>query len=76
MTDYTIFDKALTECIRRGATQFYELNSGPLLKQAMALAKPDRRGDRDGWRVIDRRLQALRKAGKLTYDRKAGWRVS
>lgn len=39
--------------------------------QSRALAKPDRYGDRNGWRVVDRRLQTLRKAGKIKTDNKA-----
>jgi len=31
--------------------------------------------DNTGMRVIDRRLQALRKRGLLAYDRKSGWKV-
>ena len=29
----------------------------------------------NGWRLIDRRLQAMRKAGKIVYKR-GGWRMS
>lgn len=47
-----------------------------LREQSIALAKPDRFGIRVGWRVIDRRLQALRKAGKIKIDRKTGWSLA
>lgn len=71
--DYTALDAALIEKIREGAHTFSVISGGELLRQADALAEPDRRGDRAGWRVLDRRLQALRKAGKLVYSRADGW---
>lgn len=33
-------------------------------------------GGADSWRVVDRRLQALRKAGRITFSRAAGWLAS
>lgn len=81
MTDYTEFDAALIEAIRQATPRercvefsCFAYNQ-PLRDMATALARPDRYGDRAGWRVTDRRLQALRKAGKLAFDRKTGWRV-
>lgn len=74
-TDYAIFDNALLSAIRAGAVHFYQLNTGVILQWANEVAARDRRGDLPGWRLIDRRLQALRKRGVLTFDRKAGWRV-
>jgi hypothetical protein len=55
------------------ARTFHQIASGDLRRMADAIATPDRYGDRPGWRVIDRRLQALRKSGKLSYSRNTGW---
>jgi hypothetical protein len=72
VTDYTEFDKRLISVVRRGFSTFIEISHGELRKYADALAAPDRYG----WRVIDRRLQALRKRGALTYSRETGWEVA
>lgn len=72
-TDYSAFDADLIAVIRSGVSNFTSLSVGSLRTKADAIAKPDRYGDSAGWRVIDRRLQALRKKGALKYDRKNGW---
>jgi hypothetical protein len=45
-----------------------------------ALAAPLTRPGRESWRLIDRRLQALRESGRISYVGKRkqdhGWRVS
>lgn len=45
-----------------------------------ALATPLTRPGRESWRLIDRRLQALRESGRISYVGKRkqdhGWRVS
>lgn len=71
--DYSLFDNALVATVRAGKTQFHQINAGRTLEFANKLAGKDHRGDALGWRLIDRRLQALRKAGRLAYDRKTGW---
>jgi len=70
-TDYTLFDNAIVSHVREGKNTFTQLSAGRLCEFADKLA-----GVSQGWRLIDRRLQALRKAGKLSYDRKAGWTVA
>lgn len=42
----------------------------PLMQKATAVAIPDRWGSRDGSRVIDRRLQALRKSGAIKLEKR------
>lgn len=76
MTDYTDFDDILIAKVAGGATSFTDLRGGPLELLGNTIAGADRNGNPQGWRVIDRRLQALRKAGRLTFDRKNGWRVA
>lgn len=75
MTNYADLDEQIVAYVMDGRNEFWKVYE-PLRKQADALATPNRRGEREGWRVIDRRLQALRKAGKLAYDRKAGWSLA
>jgi len=74
--DYTNFDAALIEAIKSGKKHMASLED--------ALAKfthPFREKDRWGsltpeFRIIDRRLQALRKAGRIKFMGKIeGWRV-
>lgn len=77
MADYSALDHLiLSRCKHRGVT-FMEMRvNEEIHDEAVAVAKPDRYGVRYGFRVIDRRLQALRKAGKLTYNRTDGWRAA
>lgn len=72
---YAALDVALMAAIRAGADTFGALLAQEaLLRDATALASADRWGQKNGDRVIDRRLQALRKAGKLAYAERQ-WRV-
>lgn len=72
---YAGLDAALLAAIRAGADTFGALLAhDTLLREATALASADRWGQKNGDRVIDRRLQALRKAGKLTFAERQ-WRV-
>ena len=57
------------------AATFTQINGGEPRKIADSLATKDRHGWPEGWRLIDRRLQALRKAGRITYSRKEGWKT-
>jgi hypothetical protein len=69
---YAILDAEILREIRRGNGQFSDMLA-PLRYIALEHAKPDRWNRKDGPRVIDRRLQALRKKGVITYSRKDGW---
>lgn len=75
MTDYSLLHNSILSYVRGGRVHFHDLNAGRLAEFANRLAGKNKRGDPQGWRLLDRRLQALRKAGKLAYDRKAGWSV-
>jgi hypothetical protein len=70
MSKYAEFDAALIATIKAGKNHFFQINHSELRRKAEAL-----RPDVEGWRFIDRRLQALRKGGTLTYERIPGWRV-
>ena len=68
--DYTELDNAILARVAEGCVSFTAL-SGAVSKHSEALAKND---PAPGWRIVDRRLQALRKAGRIRYQRKPeGW---
>lgn len=67
--DYTELDKAILAKVAEGPVTFtlicnaVEVQTRPFVSYKFA-----------GWRVVDRRLQALRKAGKIKYQRQPeGW---
>lgn len=81
--DYTRLDASIVECIAAcGGTPlaFHRLsNLRSVLGEATRIAdagnvgKPERLHTQP-WRIVDRRLQALRKAGRIIYQRKPeGW---
>lgn len=72
---FTELDAAILDVLTDGPKTMGWI-SQRLRKQSEALAIPDSCGDRCGWRVVDRRLQALRKAGKIKTDRKTGWSIA
>lgn len=63
--DYTAFDAELLSQINAGNSR-----TGLLCdqKRLMNLAKPFCTNDSPEWRIVDRRLQALRKKGKIRFD--------
>jgi hypothetical protein len=74
-TDYTALDVRIIECISAGMT-----NAAAIELSLKDDLKAHRTRDRYGvlgseYRVLDRRLQALRKAVKIVYAHKGGWSV-
>jgi hypothetical protein len=68
--DYTALDGAIIDRVAKGCVGFTTL-CGAVLKHAESLAAHD---PAPPWRIVDRRLQALRKAGRIRYQRKPeGW---
>lgn len=63
MSKYTEFDAKLIHLVKNGATVF-----GHLVSALVTDAKPFVTHNSDASRVVDRRLQALRKAGRLIYS--------
>ncbi|MHC2115367.1 hypothetical protein ACYPJF_07670 [Stenotrophomonas geniculata] len=54
-----------------GASSYSQLcEDAILIKEANDQSEPDRWGARKGDRVIDRRLQALRKTGAITLEKR------
>lgn len=68
--DYTELDEAIIARVTEGCVSFSAL-SAAVSNCSEALAKND---PAPAWRIVDRRLQALRKAGRIRYQRKPeGW---
>lgn len=67
--DYTDFDAQLLDLIKVGRNTFTQLEGHkPLIEMAKPFCKSNRSPFcTEPFRIIDRRLQALRKAGKITY---------
>ena len=66
--DYTEFDSALVEQIKFGCNRMALLETqSNLLKMAAPFCAGT---DTPGWRVIDRRLQSLRKKGRILHNGK------
>lgn len=77
--DYTQIDADILASIRQAPREFAHFNTrgSSILNQAQRLAEArltDRWGNATpGWRVIDQRLQALRRRGLIKYVRTQGW---
>ncbi len=72
MSKFAAIDAAILAAIKAGITGFHAINR-VVVNEALALATPDRHGDKNEWRVTDRRLQALRKRGAIRHSGKNGW---
>lgn len=68
-TDFTHLDELLFEAIEQQPMDFTTLQSR-FEAEFDKHAKADRYGGPNGWRLIDRRLQALRKAGRIEFVKK------
>ncbi len=75
--DYAKLDAAiLSELTATTPNGFAQLcgNLSAANREANVLSGPDAFHGTPSWRLIDRRLQALRKAGRIRYQRKPeGW---
>lgn len=69
MKDYTKFDAELLANLAGGAKTFTTM-VGKLEASAKPFCNPARP---EPFRVVDRRLQALRKKNLITYSTKGGW---
>lgn len=72
--DYTDIDMAIQQVIgTKGAASFHDIAmhvgrwSKPLAAQTGGVCSSDR--------IVDRRLQALKKAGRIEFARGSGWRL-
>ena len=69
--NYMGLDTAILARIQFGHTFAHQIEGGRVVEEARyfsSVKNPE-------FRIIDRRLQALRKAGKIAYDRKKGWQL-
>lgn len=74
---YDKIDALIVTAIGGGRKTFSAISStGPVEREALLLSMDSVRARGEGWRVVDRRLQALRRKGRITYSRAEGWRVS
>lgn len=70
MKKHVGIDAAIISAIKGGHSDFGSISSRPYVASA---AKEHITASKPEFRVIDGRLQALRKAGQIAYSRKAGW---
>lgn len=70
MTDYTKLDALIFDRISTGQTQLDGINSQDVRFEADRIATET---GRDQFRVVDGRLQALRKAGRIEFKRRSGF---
>lgn len=72
MTDYTKIDAAILSEIAGGST-----TARYIVAATDVLTRPlwghDELMYQSGFRTVDRRLQAMKKAGKISFTRASGW---
>lgn len=74
MSQYDKLDSLIIERVKtQGPVKFPSLHGGDVAAEAAALAAGTGRED---FRIIDGRLQILRKRGALRYDTKQGWMLA
>lgn len=71
MKKYDEIDNAIMVEMDASPVSFNQLHSRNVFILCAEYAKTENRNNTD-WRILDRRLQALRKAGKITFTGK-GW---
>lgn len=69
-TDYTEVDAAIVAQVAAGAQKFHKIWT-----TEVSLLVTEAAPGAETFRVVDRRLQALRKAKKLSWDSKDGWAI-
>lgn len=75
--DYTALDAAILAAIKEKQPAMFHVFAydGDVNANSLALVHTEKNGD--SWRVTDRRLQALRRAGQVHYQRKPeGWVIA
>lgn len=71
-TDYSTLDKQILDVITTEGSAHYEKISGAVWNTAKKLCLA---AGRPTFRVIDGRLQSMRKSNKIRYDRRNGWSI-
>ncbi|CAB5083465.1 hypothetical protein IST4116A_01243 [Burkholderia cenocepacia] len=76
MSKYEKLDALIVASIDETPKKFAAVNTGAVREESERLAREECRpttfGEVVGWRIVDRRLQAVRKTGKIRSTSK-GW---
>ncbi|KVM87695.1 hypothetical protein WT06_22385 [Burkholderia anthina] len=76
MSKYKKLDELIVSSIDETPKKFSAVNTGAVRAESERLAREESRsttfGEVVGWRIVDRRLQAVRKTGKIRSTSK-GW---
>ena len=79
MNQFEKLDYLIVEAIKSGASKFEAINSNTVKDEAGRLYLEDRKvrgpSAKPLFRIIDSRLQALRKRGVIEHSRGCGWRA-
>ena len=70
MSQYNTLDALIVKAIQAGRSPLYY---GPCETEAWRIANAT---GRKPFRVLDGRLQAMRKAGRIQHDSKSGWKMT
>ncbi|MDP8797533.1 hypothetical protein QZQ15_05915 [Serratia marcescens] len=73
MIDYSKLDSMIVEKIKTGSRTFSQIFGGDVYDEAQRLHEM---GGRTAFRIIDDRLQSLRKKGLIQYTTKEKWQVA
>lgn len=71
--DYTKLDELIKQKISSGKKTFASIDGGAVAEEAKRVASIS---GGEAYRVIDRRLQVLRKAGVINYGTTTKWTIS
>lgn len=72
MLDYSVLDAAIGAVLVTAEKPTFQT----IYLQCETLAKNATAPGRSPQRTLDRRLQALRRAGKITFSQKTGWKAA
>ena len=77
MSQHDKLDYLIVEAIKSGASRFEIINAGDVQEEAVRLYSEDRKvrgpSAKPLFRIIDSRLQALRKRGLIEHAKGRGW---
>lgn len=75
--DYSVLDALIVSAIESGSSDFARISEAVLFEaRRLEASVKDRNGNRKpAWRFINTRLQALRKAGRIAFNKQTGWSV-
>ncbi|WP_394551536.1 hypothetical protein C1N58_12515 [Pantoea sp. SGAir0180] len=71
--DYTYLDMLIQESVASGNNTFAKIDSGDVHNQSKLLEQEIKS---EAFRIIDRRLQALRKKGLIKHSKAEKWTIN